>query len=74
MNTNVTHDSIVKYLYNELEIVEKLELENELSQNDSLQKEFNSYKEVVDFMDTCKCNCKPSESLTQSIINKIQQA
>lgn len=74
MTTNATRDNILRYLYNELEIAEKLEIENELSVNSEAQADYQSYKSVVDFMNSCTCDRKPSSSVTQSIIEKLKQA
>jgi hypothetical protein len=71
MSNTTKRDNLIQYLYNELPLTDKLELENELSVNPELQQEYTSYQEVLAFMG--KCTCKPSENVTQSILTKIKQ-
>lgn len=68
MNLNTTQDSILLYLYNELNTSERRAVEKAMQSNASLRENYEEQKQLLRSLD--ECSFEPSETSVQIVMEE----
>lgn len=68
MNRNITQDSILLYLYNELNAGDRLAVENAMAHDAALREYFEEQKQLLRSLD--ECSFEPSETSVQIVMEE----
>lgn len=68
MNLNTTQDSILLYLYNELNTSERRAVEKAMQSNASLREYYEEQKQLLRSLD--ECSFEPSETSVQIVMEE----
>ena len=67
MTRNFTHDRLIKYLYEETSITERLEIENEMDNDFELREQYEMLVQAQDSLPTI--SFAPPKSVVDNILN-----